>query len=427
MSRSARWTGFLLVLVGGPFLLSACHRELVATPNLLVGEGARAYAATPGRFCTPEMRVLYFTDREVERESEVGPVYGSGRSRSMAFGTATVVCSPEPSWEELLSESTSAEREKDYALEIRSVVEEERMPFVRDMVEIRDGRIRYRPEMLARVVDARTRFWEMVARWSEGGEPVDVIVFVHGFNNEFDDAVFRTAELWHFMGRTSVPVAFTWPAGSGSFLRGYNYDRESGEFTVPHLKALLRALADCPHVGRIHLISHSRGTDVATTAIREIFLEYVGRGLDAQREMKLSTLVLAASDLDFDVANERFFVERVVEAAGKVVVYVSDTDKALGLSTYLFRSDRRLGSVRVEDLSEQAKERLAAYPRLEVIDCDVSGYSTSHNYAFAHPAVLSDLIRVIRDGAQPGAENGRPLESPEPGIWRIRNDYLKKE
>ena len=44
------------------------------------------------------------------------------------------------------------------------------------------------------------------------------------------------------------------------------HDRESGEFTVYHLKQCLRAVAACPDVERVHLIAHSRGTDVTISA-----------------------------------------------------------------------------------------------------------------------------------------------------------------
>jgi hypothetical protein len=55
----------------------------------------------------------------------------------------------------------------------------------------------------------------------------------------------------------------------------------------------------------------------------------------------------------------------------------------------------------------------------------VSGYTT-HAYVFQHPAALSDLIRVMRDGARPGAQNGRPLKRTEDGsIWILDNDYLR--
>ena len=53
-------------------------------------------------------------------------------------------------------------------------------------------------------------------------------VYVHGYNNTFEDGVLVIAELWHFLSREGVPILYTWPAGAGSGLRGYTHDREWG-------------------------------------------------------------------------------------------------------------------------------------------------------------------------------------------------------
>ena len=98
----------------------------------------------------------------------------------------------------------------------------------------------------------------------------DVYVFVHGYNNDFQNSVVTIAQLWHFLGRQGVPIAYSWPAGHGGLLRGYTYDRESGVFTVYHLKQMLRVIAACPDVRKAHLIAHSRRTAVLTSALREL-------------------------------------------------------------------------------------------------------------------------------------------------------------
>ena len=52
-----------------------------------------------------------------------------------------------------------------------------------------------------------------------------VLVFIHGFNDRFEDAVFRFAQVVHDSDAPVVPVLFTWPS-RGSVL-AYGYDRES--------------------------------------------------------------------------------------------------------------------------------------------------------------------------------------------------------
>ena len=77
-----------------------------------------------------------------------------------------------------------------------------------------------------------------------------------------------------------------------------NYDRESGEFSVSHLREFIKNVAGCPDVERIHLVAHSRGTDVTISALRELNLHYRAQGKSTQAELKLENLVLAAPDVD---------------------------------------------------------------------------------------------------------------------------------
>jgi esterase/lipase superfamily enzyme len=251
----------------------------------------------------------------------------------------------------------------------------------------------------------------------------DVYVFIHGFNNSFADAVYRAGEVWHFMGRVGVPVAYTWPAGRGGPL-GYLYDRESGEFTVFHLKQFLRCLAACPQVERVHLVAHSRGTDVAISALRELHAMYQAQGRDTRNELKLENLVLAAPDLDEDVFVQRFIAENLLSAARRTTIYTSPSDRAIELADVAFASRHRLGQLGPSDFSPTVRQALARLPMLQFVECRVTHFSTSHDYVFAHPAALSDLILVLRERRDPGAEHGRPLRQSVEGVWELDDDYL---
>src|SRR5205814_729751 len=98
------------------------------------------------------------------------------------------------------------------------------------------------------------RFDELLRKRLAQTDHKDVYIFVHGYNNTFQDGIFRAGEVWHFMGRVGVPISYSWPAGLGG-IRGYAYDRESGEFTVSHLRHFLKAVADCPDVERVHVVA----------------------------------------------------------------------------------------------------------------------------------------------------------------------------
>ena len=52
-----------------------------------------------------------------------------------------------------------------------------------------------------------------------------VLIFVHGYNTRFEEAVYRFAQITHDAGAEIVPVLFTWPSRGRAM--AYFYDRES--------------------------------------------------------------------------------------------------------------------------------------------------------------------------------------------------------
>jgi esterase/lipase superfamily enzyme len=380
---------------------SGCHRYLAATPNVLQQNPSNA-AKDDG---APPVTVLYATDRASADPHAKLPAFGIARSTELVFGSAEVKLNAVTSWTQLVNEGEARE----YELQLAHVE--------------RAGQLDSRREPGATILQAAhsetSQLHELLRKRLAQTVRKDVFIFVHGFNNSFDDAVFRAAEIWHYMGRVGVPVAYSWPAGLGG-LRGYPYDRESGEFTVSHLRQFIKAVAACPEVQRIHLIAHSRGCDVAMSALRELNLENSARGTPTQQMLKLENLVLAAPDLDEDVFLQRYVGEGVLQCARRTTVYVSPTDKAIELSGAVFAS-RRLGALDGKELGP----RLTQIPSVHFIECKVGGLAHTHSYAFTDPAALSDLILVLRDGRDPGVVNGRPLRQRASGVWELNDDYLK--
>lgn len=435
-----------LVLIASAFAASGCGGEtLIPTPYVMRGErGPEVFARAAPAVRTPEIPVVYVTDRSMTEAGPEGPEYGSGRSKTVDFGVARIALTPAASWEELVADSVTGDRERTYKPRVASVKKLGSFDSPSMRYELHEGRLRLKPDSVARFREQVNMLHEVIRIATEGAERREAAVFVHGFDNTFDDAILRMGQAWHASGRVGVPIVFTWPAGYGGMF-GYAYDRESGEYAVMHLKLLLLTLAANPNLEKIHVISHSRGTDVASTALRELHLEV--RGLARGRSMvddlrpdgeagnaiapcatyktlKMATLVLAAPDLDLDVFVQRFIGDNVFQAAERTIIYFSADDGALGLSNWLFSGRRRLGALRVDDVPEESRPMFAELDALELINCKVTGF-TSHSYILQHPAALSDLILALYDGRRPGAENGRPLKRVAPGIWELDNDYLR--
>jgi esterase/lipase superfamily enzyme len=414
--------GLVLALAGVLTLAGCAGQGLVATPNVLLKQDPeKVFAACPAACQLPTMDVLYATDRAAVPSAN-GPNYGYDRSRQLSYGVASVNLAPEPSWKQLVADSTRTERRSSYALRAGTCQQAGSFDPGLHRVEPKGGGVQMAADTVSDFAQQQKQLQGLLADRMSQAEQKDVYVFVHGVADSFDDALFRTAEVWHFLGRNGVPVLYSWPAGFGG-IRGYAYDRESGEFTVFHLKYFLRMIATTPGVERVHIIAHSRGTDVAITALRELHLAFQGEGKDTQAELKLENLVLAAPDMDEDVFMQRFVAENLLRAAKRTTIYTSPNDRALGLAELVFAGRHRLGALGPRDFSLPARQALAKLPNLQIVDCKVTHFSTSHDYVFAHPAALSDLILVLRDRKDPGAANGRPLFQPVEGVWELHNDY----
>jgi esterase/lipase superfamily enzyme len=268
--------------------------------------------------------------------------------------------------------------------------------------------------MLQRMVESRL----------EAASRKDIFLFVHGYANSFQDATFSMAQIWHFLGREGVPFVYSWPAGSSGLLRGYTHDRESGEYTIYRLKQVLRILIASRGLRKLHVIAHSRGTDVFLTALRELYLED-GRRVEGDCiAAHLGTVVLAAPDIDFDVLGSRVVAEGLFFVPERLVIYVSEGDRAIGIANWLFSGMKRLGRLQSADLKPEALEQLKRYSQIEVIDARVYGFSSwGHDYFYSHPAASSDLCLLLREGKVAGVEGGRPLRREDNSFWILENDY----
>jgi esterase/lipase superfamily enzyme len=422
MRRRDRW--LLGIALGLALPAAGCHQYLVDTPHLLRQQDpAQVYAACPPNCQTPTAPIIYATDRAIDSGGVNNPVYGYGRTNTLAFGVANVSLNPHPTWAELIKDSTLPKRSKEYELKLAGVAETGHIKAHLDHLPIGENGPIITKALAQEIVQQRNMLNDLLESRLAQSSRKDVYIYIHGYNNTFEDAMFRAAEIWHFMGRVGVPIAYTWPAGLGG-LRGYAYDRESGEFTVSHLRHFIRMVAECPEVERVHLIAHSRGTDVAVSALRELHLGYLAQGKSTQKELKLENLVLAAPDIDEDVFKQRFIAENLLNAAKRTTIYVSNTDRAIEAADIIFASKQRLGALAVKDVSPKLRQALAKLPHVQLIECKLSSWSLNHAYVFSNPAALSDLILVLRDGRAPGVQNGRPLHQPAEGIWELTDSYL---
>lgn len=412
--------GLLLLAVG---LLAGCQGlHLMPTPNVYVQAQSHPFADVAPPLRTNTVDVLYATDRRPIPRDDGTLVYGYGRSPSLAFGSCVVEIGQNVAWDTLVEQSQQAERSQKLPLRIRTMTEQVRLPATPMPFELHNGQPTVTPVVQAAYEHAADQVRQEIRQRLTLTSRKAAYVYIHGYNDTFEDGALVIAELWHFLGRQGVPILYTWPAGAGSGLRGYTHDRESGEFTIFHLKQFLRLLASIPELEELHLIAHSRGTAVLTSALRELYIETRAAGQDLRTVYRIKNVVLAAADLDLEVATQRVAAEYVGLGTERSTLYVSAADKALALSDLLFRGVRRMGQLRPEDLTDEERHHLERVARTQLIDARVPTGLIGHAYFYRHPAVSADLVLLLRYHLEPGSP-GRPLHKLGANFWQITPGY----
>ncbi|WFR99165.1 alpha/beta hydrolase (plasmid) [Rhizobium tumorigenes] len=219
-------------------------------------------------------------------------------------------------------------------------------------------------------------------RWLKQNLPKSrrALVFVHGFNNRYEDAVYRFAQIVHDSGADVVPVVFTWPSRASIF--DYNYDKESTNYSRDALEDLLRRISAEPSISEVTVMAHSMGTWLAVEALRQMAIR------DGRTLPKIKNVILASPDLDVDVFSRQFL------ALGKnpphFTLFVSQDDRALSVSRRISGNVDRLGQV---DANAEPYRTQFEKAGISVIDLTKlkSGDSLNHG-KFAESA---DVVKLI--------------------------------
>ncbi|WP_408022044.1 alpha/beta hydrolase [Sinorhizobium kostiense] len=207
-----------------------------------------------------------------------------------------------------------------------------------------------------------------------------VLVFIHGFNNHFEDAVFRFAQIVHDSRAHSAPVLATWP--SRGKLLAYGYDRESTNYTRNAVERLFQYLARDPEVREVSILAHSMGNVLALESLRQMAIR--NDGLPA----KFKNVMLAAPDVDVDVFRSQ--IEDMGKQRPQFTLFVSRDDRALAVSRRVWGDVARLGAIDPEQ--SPYKEELAAN-NITVIDLTkLNEGDRLHHTKFAESPEIVQLI-----------------------------------
>lgn len=227
-----------------------------------------------------------------------------------------------------------------------------------------------------------TTFFNRVKEMVNNSDAKDAFVFVHGYNNSFDAATKRTAQLAFDLGFKGAPLMFSWPS-RGTAL-GYTADEESVTWAIPHLNDFISRVIQQTGARKIHLIAHSMGNRALTAVLSSM--------QDAHKGVVFDQIILAAPDVDAETF-KRDIVPKIVTIGKRITLYASSKDKALKASKEVHH-DVRAG---------EGGDHIFIKDGIETVDA--SNLMTSdffdHAYFVQSRPVIDDISKLFYFNASP--------------------------
>ena len=233
------------------------------------------------------------------------------------------------------------------------------------------------------------QFWSSVnqsfLQSEQNGYQSDGLVFLHGYNNSFDDAAIYAGQL-AFDLKIPNTAFFSWPS-KGTIL-AYLKDGETISLCSNAIFDFIVQFSDvCPN-GKIHVIAHSMGNRGLLSAFYTKILYEVGRHFQSK---KIGQVFLAAPDVNTEEFKTQ--VAGIVQVSDRVTLYTTKQDLALWASQKLHQY-----------------QRAGAAPPFTIVDgvdtihvplVDCRGDIIRHSYFARMAPLLYDIDSLIQSNRPP--------------------------
>lgn len=231
------------------------------------------------------------------------------------------------------------------------------------------------------------------------------IVFVHGYNTEFDYALYRSAQMAYDLKFDGATFLYSWP--SAGDITGYVYDRESSEQAEPYLREFLDMVIRDTGARSVSVIAHSMGNLPLLRVLQAL-------GPTMPADVRLNQIILAAPDVDRDVfAN----LAATIKKYGRgVTMYCSSNDFAMSMA-------RRVagGVPRAGDVSTDGPVVVDGIDTIDVSQTSTEYFALNHSTYAERNALLNDIGLLLQTGERPPDARVPILQriaSPKGDFWR---------
>jgi esterase/lipase superfamily enzyme len=233
----------------------------------------------------------------------------------------------------------------------------------------------------------------------------NLLVFIHGFDNTFEDAITRAAFNREFLAasgnnpRTDTTVlAFSWPSLGKIFSfpvpdADYRHDQKMATLSGIHLMSFFAQIEPLLRTARAngcrsYLLAHSMGNLALESAVENWFLHGNGNA-----EL-FNVSILAAGDCGFDAFAQPNLtgLDGLSMLTSRISIYYSGADEVLDLSRAI-NSLQRLGQAGPKDRADQTEFPVATYRMFDAtaIQDYNRDFLTSHQYYRLSPTVRDSI------------------------------------
>ena len=222
--------------------------------------------------------------------------------------------------------------------------------------------------------------------WNEAirlRNPKSALIFVHGYNTSFEDALYRNAQIVWDLRYEGLSVLYSWASWGGT--TDYLYDRESAQIGRAGFIEVLRNLKEKHGIESVNVIAHSMGNQVV--------LDALGSYAQTSNPATIGELILAAPDVDRDMFVS--LIPNVQKIVKGVTLYASSADKAL-------QASRRLaGVLRAGDIGDDGPIVLDNMQTIDVTAMGEEILGLNHNVFAVSRNLIDDIRHLITSGLRP--------------------------
>lgn len=372
----------------------------------------------------PYSGILYATDRWPASPGDKEKYYLNDRGQILRLGVAEIEFGdPDLTWEIARKMSMLKSRTEEYPIKVTNVDEwgvlESSVPFYYDFKS--DDSIDAPPDAAQRYAGA------INAQLARSGNK-SVYIYVHGYKVVYENPILVSSELWHFLGYDGVFIAYAWPSTPSKF--AYIKDSDTSGGFSRNLRLLIEFVADNTDAEQIHILGYSNGTRLVTRALEQLALIHQGKTPDEiYEELRLDNVILVGSDLDRGVFGS-YVADGLLNVSKHLTIYLSDNDKALGVSQFLTRRER-LGQMWGDSGGEMdATVRQALIDNSErlsfinVSPAEGANVGNGHGYFRSSPWASSDVLMTLYYGLTP-TERGL-IEQDDLPVYTFPPDYISR-